>query len=113
MRTTVRLDESLLLEVRREAAKRGETLASMIEQGLRLVLAGSRSRRGRVRVKLPVSRGGGGTLAGVDLRNSSALLDIMEGRGDPSPGPAGHPLPQGERATRLIISRKRWRGRAR
>jgi hypothetical protein len=80
MRTTVRLDESLLLEVKREAAKRGETLTSMIEQGLRLLLAGSQSRRGRIRVKLPVSTAGGGTLPGVDLNDSSALLDKMEGR---------------------------------
>ena len=80
MRTTVRLDENLFLEVKREAAKRGETLTSMIEQGLRLVLAGSRSRLGRTRVKLPVSTAGGGTLPGVDLNNSSALLDKMESR---------------------------------
>jgi len=80
MRTTVRLDENLFLEVKREAAKRGETLTSMIEQGLRLVLAASRSRPGRTRVKLPVSRAGGGTLPGVDLNDSSALLDKMEGR---------------------------------
>ena len=79
MRTTVRLEENLFLEVKREAAKRGETLTSMIEQGLRLVLAGSRSRPGRTRVKLPVSRAGGGTLPGVDVNNSSALLDKMEG----------------------------------
>jgi len=51
----------------------------MIEQGLRLVLAGSRSRARRTRVRLPVSRAGGGTLSGVDL-NDSALLDKMENR---------------------------------
>jgi len=79
MRTTVRLAENLFLEVKREAAKRGETLTSMIEQG-RLVLAGSRSRPGGTRVKLPVSTAGGGTLPSVDLNNSSALLDKMESR---------------------------------
>jgi hypothetical protein len=80
MRTTVRLDENLLLHVKREAAKRGETLTSMIEQGLRLVLAGSRSRPRRTRVRLPVSQAGGGTLPGVDLNDSSAMLDKMESR---------------------------------
>ena len=79
MRTTVRLDENLLLQVKREAVKRGETLTSMMEQGLRLLLARSRSRP-RTRVKLPVSRAGGGTLPGVDLNDSSALLDRMESR---------------------------------
>jgi hypothetical protein len=80
MRTTVRLDDNLLLHVKREAAKRGETLTAMIEQGLRLVLAGSRSRPSRSRVTLPVSRAGGGTLPGIDLNDSSALLDHMESR---------------------------------
>ncbi len=80
MRTTVRLDENLLRQVKREAQERGETLTAMIERGLRLVLAGSRSRPRRARVRLPVSRAGGGTLPGVDLNDSSALLDTMEGR---------------------------------
>lgn len=35
----------------------------------------------RKRVVLPVSRERGGTLPGVDLNNSAALLDLMEGRG--------------------------------
>ena len=80
MRTTVRLDENLLRHVKCEAQKRGKTLTSMIEQGLRLVLAGSRSRPAHNRVKLPVSRATGGTLPGVDLGDSAALLDKMEGR---------------------------------
>ena len=80
MRTTVRLDEHLLRQAKREAHERGETLTSLIEQGLRQVLAGSQLRPRRQRVKLPVSREGGGVAPGIDLDNSAALLDIMEGR---------------------------------
>ncbi len=80
MRTTVRLNENLLRQIKREAHERGTTVTSMIEEGLRLMLAGSRSRSVRTRVKLPVSRAGGGTLPGVDLNNSTALLDRMDGR---------------------------------
>jgi len=80
MRTTIRLDENFLRQVKREAEKRGETLTSMIERGLRLVLAGSQPRPPHRRVKLPVSRAGGGVAPGVDLNNSAALLDRMEGR---------------------------------
>jgi hypothetical protein len=80
MRTTVRLDDNLLRLAKREAHKRGRTLTSMIEEGLRLTLAQPRSPRRRKRVKLPISSAAGGTLRGVDLDNSSALLDIMEGR---------------------------------
>lgn len=80
MRTTVRLEEGLLRQAKREAQRRGETLTSLIEQGLRLTLAGARSQPRSPRVKLPVSRASGGTLPGIDLNDSAALLDAMEGR---------------------------------
>jgi hypothetical protein len=79
-RTTVRLDDALLERAKREAHRRGETLTSFIERGLRLVLAGPQKRRERPRVEIPVCRAGGGTLPGVDLDDSSALVDIIEGR---------------------------------
>jgi hypothetical protein len=80
MRTTVRLDDSLLKEAKSEAARRHETLTALIEQGLRLVMAQSRTVHKRKRVTLPVSHARGGVLPGVDLSNSSALLDLMEER---------------------------------
>jgi len=80
MRTTVRLDDRLLERARREAARRGETLTALIERGLRLVLASPQKRPERPRVEIPVCRETGGTLPGVDLDDSAALLDIVEGR---------------------------------
>lgn len=80
MRTTVRLDYALLQKAKREAARRGETLTSLIEKGLRLILASPHRQFRRTRVRLPVCRAGGGTLPGVDLSNSADLLDRMEGR---------------------------------
>ena len=80
MRTTVRLDDVLLDLARREAERRGETLTSLIERGLRLVLANPEKRPKRPPVEIPVCREGGGTLPGVDLDDSAALLDIIEGR---------------------------------
>lgn len=81
MRTTVRLDEALLERAKREAGRRGETLTALIERGLRLVLASPQRRPERLHVEVPVCREGGGTLPGVDLDDSAALLDIAEGRG--------------------------------
>ena len=78
MRTTVRLNDGLLEKARREAAARGQTLTSLIEQGLRLALAQSRPAGYRRKVVLPVSQKGGGVLPGVDLNNSAALLELME-----------------------------------
>jgi hypothetical protein len=80
MRTTIRLDDRLLERAKREATRRGETLTALIERGLRLVLARPEPPRRRRRVELPVCTAGGGTLPGVDLRDSAALLDILEGR---------------------------------
>jgi hypothetical protein len=80
MRTTVRLEDALLNQAKREAARRGETLTALMEQALRLILAQSRQRRQRQRVKLPVCSAGGGVLSGIDLNDNAGLLDIMEGR---------------------------------
>jgi hypothetical protein len=80
MRTTVRLDDALMEQAKREAARRRETLTALIERGLRLVLAQSRTTPRRKRVVLPVCKVGGGVLPGVDLNDNSALLDAMENR---------------------------------
>jgi hypothetical protein len=81
MRTTVRLDDALLARARKEAERRGVTLTALIEQGLKLVLRKPLEAGNRDPVVLPVSRARGGTLPGVDLDDSAALVDLMEGRG--------------------------------
>jgi len=78
MRTTVRLSDELLRRAKRKAANDGRTLTSLLEEGLKMVLATSKSVR-RTRVELPVSRMRGGTLPGIDLNRSGDLEDRMEG----------------------------------
>jgi hypothetical protein len=80
MRTTVRLDPASLERAREEAARRKTTLTSLIEQGLELVLRRPMKRPKRRSVSLPECRAGGGTLPGVDLNDSDALLDRMDAR---------------------------------
>jgi hypothetical protein len=80
MRTTVRLDEGLLREVKAEASRQGQTVTALIERGLRLVMADGRGRKRRAHIVLPVSKATGGTLPGVDLDDTSALLDRLDGR---------------------------------
>jgi hypothetical protein len=84
VRTTVRLEDGLLEQAKREAARRGETLTALIEEGLRLVLIRGQRPAKRRRVLIPVSSTGGGLLPGIDLNNSAELLEIMEGRGEAS-----------------------------
>jgi hypothetical protein len=79
MRTTVRLDDALLERAREEADRRGVTLTSLIEQGLRLVLRRPLKKSERPALVLPECRAGGGTLPGVDLDDSADLLDRIEG----------------------------------
>ena len=79
MHTTVRLDEALLRQAKEEAHKRGETLTSLIEKGLRLELARPKQTTRRRKVRLPVSKAGGGVADGVELNDSAALWDILDG----------------------------------
>ena len=77
MRTTIRLDDDLLKEAKALAAQSGSTLAAVIEGALREALA-RRRRPARDRVELPVFEGGG-LQPGVDLDDSAALADLMDG----------------------------------
>jgi hypothetical protein len=78
MRTTVRLPEPLMLQVKKEAQRQGKTVTALIEQGLRLVLARSDRPDPDKRFVLPVSSATGGLRPGVDLNNSVALWDLMD-----------------------------------
>jgi hypothetical protein len=80
VRTTVRLDDGLLQQAKAEARKKQKTLTSLIEEGLRLVLASERTPIRRKKIVLPVSRERGGVLPGIDLDNNAGLLDVMEDR---------------------------------
>lgn len=77
MRTTIRLSDDLLQRAKKKAAEQGRTLTSLVEEGLKTVLAESKAAR-RTRVQLPISKRSGGTLPGVDLNRSSDLQDRME-----------------------------------
>ena len=77
MRTTVRLDEHLLAQAKQLAAASGKTLTSVLEEALREKLARRAANGRRKPVRLRVCDGGG-VLPGVDLDDSSSLLDAME-----------------------------------
>lgn len=78
MRTTVRLPDDLLREAKRHAVETGRTLTDVIEEALRAALAREAPSALSGPVELPTF-GSGGTLPGVDLDDSAALLDLMEG----------------------------------
>jgi hypothetical protein len=84
LRTTIRLEESLLEQAKAEAARQNKTLTSLVEEGLHLVLKEARKPADRKRTPMPVSKRTGGTWPGIDINNSADLLDIMDGYVDPS-----------------------------
>ena len=77
MRTTVRLDPRLLAEAKARAAASGTTLTALLEQALRESLARREAKAAVRPVRLKTCKGGG-LRAGVDLDDSSALLDLMD-----------------------------------
>jgi hypothetical protein len=77
MRTTVRLDEQLLSEVKKTAAESGRTLTSIIEDSLREYLARKQVKGKKRPTRLP-SFGSGGLKPGVDLDNTAALLALLD-----------------------------------
>lgn len=79
MRTTVRLPDELLKAAKRRAVETGRTLTDVIEDALRAALAREETEATSEPVDLP-TYGSGGTLPGVDLDDTAALLDLMEGR---------------------------------
>ena len=83
MRTTIRLDDDLLVEVKQIAARSNKTLTSVIEDALREMLARQRRAEERTPVRLTTASGGG-LQPGVDLDDSAALLSLMEESRDPA-----------------------------
>jgi hypothetical protein len=78
MRTTVRLDDDLLREAKSLAATTGRTLTQVIEDALRETLARRAAAKTRPHVRLRTFKGEG-LQPGIDLDNSAALWDLMDG----------------------------------
>jgi hypothetical protein len=83
LRTTVRLEESLLEQAKVLAAKQNKTLTSLIEEGLCKVIKEAQTVKPRRKIVIPISKQTGGTWPGIDISNSAELLDIMDGYLDP------------------------------
>lgn len=80
MRTTLTIDDQLLVELKKAAAESGRTMGELVEDALRESLARRRDPATQRPVRLPTFRGGGGLRPGVDLDDTAALLDLMEER---------------------------------
>ncbi|OHD76223.1 MAG: hypothetical protein A2V99_12255 [Spirochaetes bacterium RBG_16_67_19] len=76
MRTTIRLNEELLQQLKKMAIEQNRTLNSLLEEAAREKLARSNRTTGAQAVQLRTFRGQG-VLPGVDLDDSASLLDLL------------------------------------
>jgi hypothetical protein len=78
VRTTIRLDDDLLVDAKRRAAEEGKTLTAVIEDALRQSLAARPEPPSLPRYEVEPF-GGEGTLPGVDIYDNASLRDLMDG----------------------------------
>jgi hypothetical protein len=75
MKTTLNIDDTVMAELKREAARQGRTMSELVETALRVLL---RSQRKRGALPPLPKFDCGGTL--VDISDRDALYQAMEGR---------------------------------
>jgi plasmid stability protein len=75
MKTTLNIDDTVMAELKREAARQGRTMSEMVETALRLML--SSRRKQKPLPPLPTFNSGGEL---VDIADRNALYDAMEDR---------------------------------
>ena len=75
MKTTLNIDETVMTQLRREAASQGRTMSELVETALRLLMRSPRPRDDLP--SLPSFHSGG---ALVDIADREALYQAMEGR---------------------------------
>jgi len=75
MKTTLNIDDTVMVQLKREAARQGRTMSELVETALRQLFRTQRTRK-RIR-RLPTFNSGGEL---VDIADRNALYDAMEGR---------------------------------
>jgi len=77
MRTTVTLADDLLAEAKERAARSGRTVSEVLEDAVRIGFERHAAAE-RQEIHLITDPTPGVLMAGVDLNNNAALLDLME-----------------------------------
>lgn len=78
MKTTLNLDDQLVADAKALAAQQRTTFTRLVEEGLQLRLRGTRPAAARRRpVRLPVFKGRGGLVTGVNPLSNQDLLAAL------------------------------------
>lgn len=75
MKTTLSIDDQVMSQLKREAARQGRTMSELVETALRLLFRSRKPASGLP--PLPTMKSGG---AFVDVADREALYQAMEGR---------------------------------
>ncbi len=76
MRTTVAIEDALLVVAKRRAAEQGLTLGQFLEQAIRHEIA--RDVSAPARPDVPVHHGQGGVRPGIDVTSNRALVEALD-----------------------------------
>jgi hypothetical protein len=77
MRTTIRMNADLARRAKQYATQHDTTFTHVVEQAVTQLLSAPKIRKRRKKIRVPTYRGRG-VQAGVDLNDTSALLDHIE-----------------------------------
>ena len=77
MKTTLDINDQLLSDAKALAARQRTSLTRLIEEGLQLRLRAQAAPRPQGKLRLPVFKGRGGLVAGVDPLSNKALLEAL------------------------------------
>ncbi len=78
MKTTLDINDSLLANAKALAAQQRTSLTRLIEEGLQLRLRSSQTSTNARKQKIPVFKGRGGLIAGLDPCSNKAMLDAAD-----------------------------------
>lgn len=78
MKTTLDIDDELLVRAKAASARERKSLTAFIEEGLRLRLRGPRMNRRIPSRRLAIYHGKGGLVARVDPLSNRSLLDAAD-----------------------------------
>jgi hypothetical protein len=78
MKTTLDINDQLLADAKALAAQQRTTLTRLIEEGLQLRLRAKSGSAKPGRVRLPVFKGRGGLVAGVNPLSNKSLLQALD-----------------------------------
>lgn len=78
MKTTLDLNDQLLADAKVLAAQQRTSLTRLIEEGLQLRLRARAASPKRGRIRLPVFKGQGGLVQGVNPLSNKALIEALD-----------------------------------